>query len=326
MEKAKAGGDTAEIDEATIKYDNLAESLQGAKMHLINLEQEQEVAKQGFSGDPTVNIRTQLRNLTQEIAELTLKYRDMSAEEKSSAQGRELQARLEQLTQKAGDLRDAMDDVRRAIQGTASDTKNFDAMAQGINVVTSSFGAVTGAAAMFGVKQEDLLDIQAKLQASLAISNALSVIQNNVQKESSLMLGIATIQKKASTVATNLETVAKGGNTVATWAATAAQAAFNAVAKANPYVLLATAVVTVVGALAAFTLGSKKATEAEKARQEAEEKQVQIEEGIEVAIRAIKAASERDTYSGCGYLVAKVDKDGFEMLEEEKVKEIISKL
>lgn len=280
MEKAKAGGDTAEIDEATIKYDNLAESLQGAKMHLINLEQEQEVAKQGFSGDPTVNIRTQLRNLTQEIAELTLKYRDMSAEEKSSAQGRELQARLEQLTQKAGDLRDAMDDVRRAIQGTASDTKNFDAMAQGINVVTSSFGAVTGAAAMFGVKQEDLLDIQAKLQASLAISNALSVIQNNVQKESSLMLGIATIQKKASTVATNLETVAKGGNTVATWAATAAQAAFNAVAKANPYVLLATAVVTVVGALAAFTLGSKKATEAEKARQEAEEKQVQIEEEL----------------------------------------------
>lgn len=53
---------------------------------------------------------------------------------------------------------------------------------------------------------------------------------------------------------------------------------------------------------------------------------ITVEEAIEVAIRAIKAASERDTYSGCGYLVAKVDKDGFEMLEEEKVKEIISKL
>ena len=144
-EKAMASGDTAKIDEATIKYDNLAESLQGAKMHLINLEQEQENAKQGFNGDPTQNLRTQLRQLTVEIATLTLEYRNMSDDEKKSAAGRELQSKLELLTKKAGDLRDAMDDVTRAIRATASDTKNFDALAGGINVVTSSFGAVTGA-------------------------------------------------------------------------------------------------------------------------------------------------------------------------------------
>lgn len=278
--KAMASGDTAQIDEATIKYDNLAESLQGAKMHLINLEQEQENAKQGFDGDPTQNIRTQLRQLTVDIAALTIEYHNMSDDEKRSAAGRELQAILESLTKKAGDLRDTMGDVKRAINATASDTKNFDSLAEGINVVTSSFGAVTGAAAMFGVKQEDLLDIQAKLQASLAISNALSVIQNNIQKESALMLGIATIQRKAATIATNLETAAKSGNTVATWAATAAQSAFNAVAKANPYVLLASAVITVVGALASFVVGSRKATEAQQAQQEATERQAQAEEEL----------------------------------------------
>lgn len=278
--KAMASGDTAQIDAATIKYDNLAESLQGAKMHLINLEQEQENAKQGFDGDPTQNIRTQLRQLTVDIAALTIEYHNMSDDEKRSAAGRELQAKLETLTKKAGDLRDTMGDVNRAINATASDTKNFDSLAEGINVVTSSFGAVTGAAAMFGVKQEDLLDIQAKLQASLAISNALSVIQNNIQKESALMLGIATIQRKAATIATNLETAAKSGNTVATWAATAAQSAFNAVAKANPYVLLASAVITVVGALASFVVGSRKATEAQQAQQEATERQAQAEEEL----------------------------------------------
>lgn len=278
--KAMASGDTAQIDAATIKYDNLAESLQGAKMHLINLEQEQENAKQGFDGDPTQNIRTQLRQLTVDIAALTIEYHNMSDDEKRSAAGRELQAKLESLTKKAGDLRDTMEDVNRAIKATASDTRNFDSLAEGINVVTSSFGAVTGAAAMFGVKQEDLLDIQAKLQASLAISNALSVIQNNIQKESALMLGIATIQRKAATIATNLETAAKSGNTVATWAATAAQSAFNAVAKANPYVLLASAVITVVGALASFVVGSRKATEAQQAQQEATERQAQAEEEL----------------------------------------------
>lgn len=51
-----------------------------------------------------------------------------------------------------------------------------------------------------------------------------------------------------------------------------------------------------------------------------------IEEGLEIGIRAIKAATERDTYSGNGFLVAKVDKDGFEMLDDEKVNEILKKI
>jgi proteasome beta subunit len=53
-----------------------------------------------------------------------------------------------------------------------------------------------------------------------------------------------------------------------------------------------------------------------------------VNQAVEVAIRAIKAATERDTFSGNGILVATVTKDdGFEMLPkkevEEKLKEII---
>ena len=51
-----------------------------------------------------------------------------------------------------------------------------------------------------------------------------------------------------------------------------------------------------------------------------------VDEGLEVAIRVIKAAAERDTYSGNGFLVAKVDKNGFEMLDKEKIDEILDKL
>ena len=50
------------------------------------------------------------------------------------------------------------------------------------------------------------------------------------------------------------------------------------------------------------------------------------DEGIEIAIRAIRAAAERDTYSGNGYLVAKVDKNGFEMLDNEKINEILKEI
>lgn len=54
---------------------------------------------------------------------------------------------------------------------------------------------------------------------------------------------------------------------------------------------------------------------------------ITVEEGVDVAIRAIRAAMERDTYSGNGILVATVNSEkGFEMLSkdviEAKLKEI----
>ena len=54
---------------------------------------------------------------------------------------------------------------------------------------------------------------------------------------------------------------------------------------------------------------------------------ITVEEGVDVAIRAIRAAMERDTYSGNGILVATVNREkGFEMLSkdviEAKLKEI----
>ena len=129
------------------------------------------------------SLRAQLRQLTNEITSTTLEYRRMTDEERNSAAGMELKRKLETLVARAGELRDAMDDVNRQVRGEASDTKNFDAIAQGLNVVTSSAGAATSVFQMFGASQEDLINIQTKLQATLAISNALTVVQNNLQKD-----------------------------------------------------------------------------------------------------------------------------------------------
>ena len=53
---------------------------------------------------------------------------------------------------------------------------------------------------------------------------------------------------------------------------------------------------------------------------------ITVEEAKELAIRSIKAATERDTYSGNGFLVAQVTKDGYKMLEKEEVESIIEKI
>lgn len=216
----------------------------------------------------TESMRAQLRLLTNEIASTTVEYRRMTEAERNSAAGMELKRKLEGLIKKAGELRDAMDDANTQIRGEASDTKHLDGIAQGLNIVTSSAGAAVSVFQMFGASQEELINIQTKLQATLAISNALTVIQNNLQKESSLMMGIRTIQEKAHAAAITLRTAAEGRGVIVTGLATVAQKAFNAVANANPYVLLATAILTVVGALVAFTAGSNEATTAEKRQRE----------------------------------------------------------
>ena len=81
------------------------------------------------------------------------------------------------------------------------------------------------------------------------------------------MLSVRKVQEAALAAAISVRTAAEGRGIIATKAATVAQAAFNAIAKANPYVLLGAAILAVGGALYAFASKSDEATEAEKKRQ-----------------------------------------------------------
>jgi proteasome beta subunit len=56
-------------------------------------------------------------------------------------------------------------------------------------------------------------------------------------------------------------------------------------------------------------------------------KDIDIEDGIELVIRAIKAAMERDTYSGNGIRIATVTKEeGFKILPDEEVEKKVEEL
>ena len=54
-------------------------------------------------------------------------------------------------------------------------------------------------------------------------------------------------------------------------------------------------------------------------------KDLDVEEGVEVAVRAIQSAMERDAFSGNGILVAIITEEGFKMLPEEEVKSKLRK-
>ena len=217
-----------------------------------------------------VSLRQQLRNVREEIATLMLAYRSLSDQEKQTAQGRELARHISELTEKAGELNDALVDTSQAVTNAASDTRAFD----------HGFGLATAGAQALGLSESDLVEVQTQLQTALVASNALTSMQVNLQKQSALMQGVNVIQTKAAATAENIRTWAVGRGVIATKAATVAQAAFNAVAKANPYVVLAMAVVTVVGALYALAKGNEAAKKTEEERQAQLERTREINEGI----------------------------------------------
>ena len=206
--------------------------------------------------------KQQLREMSNVLTDFTATYRTLTDEQKKSPFGQELAKGIQTLTERAGVLRDAMDDVQLSVRNAASDTRIFDQMAQGMSVATAGFQGLTGAGKLLGIEMGNDVEVIAKLQAAMAVTNSLTTIQTALQKQSALMQGVQAVQATAAATAQAL--YAKN-----TALATAAGAAFNAVAKANPYVLLASAVAAVGVALVGFSKNAKKATEATEEETEA---------------------------------------------------------
>lgn len=220
----------------------------------------------------TSDYRRQLSLLSREITDLTVNYRRLSEAEKQSEFGQGLKQRIDELTAKASEFKDAMLDVQQSINESASDTANWDAFQSLIDITASSLQTFAGMAGLSEDSTAALNRTIAIMMTTGAAANTVIKVGNALQKTSALMLGVARVQAAAATVAIRLKTAAEGKNIIMTKAATVAQKAFNVVANANPYVLLATVILGVGGALAGFIKLTK------NAEKEQEEYNKQIEE------------------------------------------------
>lgn len=219
------------------------------------------------------NMKGTLRQLTEEIAQLTLQYEELSDEEQRSDVGMQMRDKITQLTEEAGKYKDIVGDVKQSISASASDTRLFDSLIEAGEVFAATMGVAETACRALGMSEDSLQQSMLKVQQAMQAVQALQAIQNTLQKQSNLMKGIAILQSKAAAAAARMEAAATASATGATKAQTVAQAAFNLVAKANPYVLLATAILAVIGLVVGYTAATKDATKAdEEAKQAADER------------------------------------------------------
>lgn len=211
----------------------------------------------GNYSDAAKGLTTQIENQTKQLALLRL-------------EGKQGTAEYQQLSKETAMLRDAVKDATDEITRMASDTSNLDAVLGLAAGASGGFAAFTGAMELFGAESEDVQEAQKKLQAAIAITTGVQAIQNAVQKQSAIMLGISRLQMAALSKAQVYNRLVTMQGTKATLAATVAQKAFNLIASANPYVLLALALVTVVGALVLFASNTDKSAKNQQKLNEAQ--------------------------------------------------------
>lgn len=206
-------------------------------------------------GRSVSNYRKQLSKLQRDISDLTINYRAMSDEMKNSDIGRETVLRISELTKEAANYRDAIGDAQQAIRQLSSDTFAFDAAAQGIDLMSSALQTYIS----FGLNSADTTEKLSKVLGKLKMAEqgaatAIKVL-NMLNKDTGvIMQAVGNIQLAAATKAAKL---AQSTNK-----ATIAQKAFNLVAKANPYVLLASAIATLVVGIGAYIAITNRASSA----------------------------------------------------------------
>lgn len=211
----------------------------------------------GNYSDAAKGLTTQIENQTKQLALFRL-------------EGKQGTAEYQQLSKETAILRDAVKDATAEITRMASDTSNLDAVLSFAAGASGGFAAFTGAMELFGSESEEVHEAQKKLQAAIAITTGVQAIQNAVQKQSAIMLGISRLQMAALSKAQVYNRLVTMQGTKATLAATIAQKAFNLIAAANPYVLLALALVTVVGALVLFASNTDKSAKNQQKLNEAQ--------------------------------------------------------
>lgn len=282
--------DTGGLDEANRKLEELKKREQELIAEVEKLRREQQAANLSTndSNRRIQNEREYARRIQETRTQLTQTRRDIdrvneaqrnlnqtitrgAAQETFRSLRRELteQLRQLQLNGQAGSeayqrIRDqlvqlnvAQREVNAQIQQQSSVAYTFDTIVKGTQLAAGGYSVLTGAMGLFGEKNQDVQMMMMKLQSTIAMTTGVQSVYNAVVGEGNIITRISALQIRAKALAESLATK----NTIA---ATVAQKIFNLVAMANPYVLLAMAIITVVGALYIFSRNTENVIEKQK--------------------------------------------------------------
>ena len=135
----------------------------------------------------------QFKNLKQELRSIEGELNKMASSGDTGSEA------FKKLQQRAGQVKDQINDTKGAIKALSSDTFKLDAFAQGAQAIAGGFAAAQGAMTLFGSENKAIEEGLKKTMAAMAILQGVTAITNVLQKESALRLAIATTAQAAYT-------------------------------------------------------------------------------------------------------------------------------
>lgn len=192
------------------------------------------------------SLRQQLKNLTEQIAELKLRGEDNTEQ-------------FRQMVIEAGNIQDSIADASAEIRNFASDTRTFDNVLGSMQALAGGFAAAQGTVALFGSENEDLQKTLLKVNAAMAITQGLQSISNALEKEGALSLLATNIQLRVKNAQKIIENGLESQSVIVRGAATVAQKLLNAAMAANPIGLVVVALTGLITGLAVFARSSAEA-------------------------------------------------------------------
>lgn len=215
------------------EYDAISTKIEEVSLSIENSKK----IVQGFK-DENVSLATKLRDVKEEMQQL------VQLGQKDSEKYSELSAKSKEYTQNIDQLNAEM----KALRGSPG----LDLFIESVGLASGVFATTQGVMGLLVGESENLDKIMVQMQATMSVAIGLQQIQNALKSDGTVITRVMAVQELARARATDIAAASTGRATIA-------QRLFNLVANANPYILLATAILTVVGAIALYIAATNEA-------------------------------------------------------------------
>jgi len=224
---------------------------------------------------------TKVAEMSATVAQATTTSQSLRAELRQIVQ--ELQnlepgsARFQELSQRAGELRDQIGDTNAVVNALAGSTTErlARALSSTAQIGIAGFQGIAAAQALFGSKSEAINETLVKLTALLNLSQALETFGGLGDKLTEITTGFKSLFPAAASAATatGAAATATAAEGVAATGAATATTAFGVALNALPLVAIVTALGLLVAGLISYASGSDEAAKAEEQRKKELEEQ-----------------------------------------------------
>lgn len=213
-----------------------------------------------------------LKAMGMQLTDLRNEYEALSAVERENVEiGGQLLTQIQALDKEYKAARESTGNFRDSVGNYEKASAGLTKLADGIGNVSNNSvrlaSTLTGSndvLGLFGSTAQGVSESTEKLQAIILTATAAQELYTAITKDSTVQQAAAAVMDQVRAVQLRAKTAAEALSTRGTIAATIAQKAFNLVAAANPYVLLAMALITVVGALVIFSSKTDDAAESQQ--------------------------------------------------------------